>query len=332
MREDQQAGEPFPPSGTTQSNLNTTTNNSENDSRSQEALVSSINMELELGDDNMGSSPTTTTNISNFDTGPIPGTDQFPNSRATSQYSLLSTIQQQAVDEAFQKLFGYAWGTTFPPILEPITTVERVLCQIWGPIVAGNILQGSPPSSTIRDGSHLVRKDKVHRATQCYKYKSTSSSPSIQIPVTKQTTTTNDSTPVSITTGTLQGRATTMEDSIIPSTDLSRMDEPTTTTINTTKKISAGPRTVGGGMKQILEQITGGPTKVSTVAKTSADWDQFKEQTGLAGKIEEKAESKEAYLKRQEFLTRVDHRKFEIEREERERNRIKQQQQQQQQR
>ena len=61
-----------------------------------------------------------------------------------------------------------------------------------------------------------------------------------------------------------------------------------------------------------------GPNKVSTVAKTSQDWDQFKTTTGLGESLEAQAESSTAYLKRQDFLQRVDHRTFEMEKQERE--------------
>jgi hypothetical protein len=63
--------------------------------------------------------------------------------------------------------------------------------------------------------------------------------------------------------------------------------------------------------------------KTTTVAKTSADWEQFKETTGLGEKLEEQAESSTSYLKKQDFLHRVDHRKFELEKQERERERAK---------
>lgn len=78
-----------------------------------------------------------------------------------------------------------------------------------------------------------------------------------------------------------------------------------------------------GGIDQLLKNISE-PAPVTTVAKTSHDWERFKDQSGLGTKLEEQVDSKNAYLKKQDFLTRVDHRKFEIERQERERDRVKQ--------
>jgi len=81
-------------------------------------------------------------------------------------------------------------------------------------------------------------------------------------------------------------------------------------------------RTAQGGVDKLLNDMAA-PDKISTVAKTSSDWDQFKDKTGLGNKLEEQAESKDAYLKRQDFLTRVDHRQFELEKQGRDRERAK---------
>jgi hypothetical protein len=75
-------------------------------------------------------------------------------------------------------------------------------------------------------------------------------------------------------------------------------------------------------MARLLSEISGKPA-VTTIAKTSADWDAFKDKSGLGTAIEEKAQSKDSYLNRQDFLDRVDHRRFEVERQERDRERTK---------
>ena len=67
-----------------------------------------------------------------------------------------------------------------------------------------------------------------------------------------------------------------------------------------------------------------GPTKISTVRKTNDDWEQFKESDKqLQDELEKKAQGKDAFLVKQDFLNRVDHRKFELEKEERDRERAK---------
>ena len=75
-----------------------------------------------------------------------------------------------------------------------------------------------------------------------------------------------------------------------------------------------------GGIDAVLANL-GGPQKLSTVAKTSSDWDTFKDKTGLDEELEEKAKGKDAYLVKKDFLDRVDQRTFEVEKAERDRER-----------
>jgi hypothetical protein len=184
----------------------------------------------------------------------------------TSKAHYLSTIQLQAVDGAFEKLFGYRWGTTFQ-LDNPKTPQEKLLCRMLGPSATANLLQSQPTTA-------LVTKAKPHRKNQTYKFKKSTTDSSETVPQKK------------------------------------------------TPAVSSGTKEPPRGVDSLLKQLEG-PTKVSTVAKTSADWDQFKEKTGLGEKLEEQAESKAAYLKRQDFLTRVDHRQFELEKKERDQNRVK---------
>lgn len=62
-----------------------------------------------------------------------------------------------------------------------------------------------------------------------------------------------------------------------------------------------------------------GPQTVSTVAKSSLDWDNFKDKEGLEDDLA--VASKDGYLTRKEFLQRCDERAFENEREKRQRDR-----------
>jgi hypothetical protein len=66
-----------------------------------------------------------------------------------------------------------------------------------------------------------------------------------------------------------------------------------------------------------------GKPAATTIAKTSSDWETFKDESGLGTAIEEKARNKDSYLNRQDFLGRVDHRRFEVEKQERDRERAK---------
>ena len=92
--------------------------------------------------------------------------------------------------------------------------------------------------------------------------------------------------------------------------------------IDTPAVAAASATATVGGVDDLLKKMndTG---KVSTITKTAHDWESFKADTGLQASLEEHTESKGAYLKRQDFLDRVDHRKFEKERQVRERERAK---------
>lgn len=74
------------------------------------------------------------------------------------------------------------------------------------------------------------------------------------------------------------------------------------------------PPPIPPSIDQVLAEITG-PKAISTVTKSSLDWDTFKEVERLDDDLA--AAGKDGYLHRQEFLVRVDHRQFEKEKEER---------------
>ncbi|KAL7466102.1 hypothetical protein ACHAXS_006401 [Conticribra weissflogii] len=79
------------------------------------------------------------------------------------------------------------------------------------------------------------------------------------------------------------------------------------------------------GLDSLLNEMSR-PEKLSTVAKTSADWNLFKEKSDnaqLKDELEKKAMGNEAYLVKKDFLNRVDVRRFELEKAERERERVK---------
>lgn len=67
------------------------------------------------------------------------------------------------------------------------------------------------------------------------------------------------------------------------------------------------------GIDALLTQINK-PGKISTISKTSSDWSSFKEtKVGLTEELQQKSQSKDAYLVKQDFLQRVDERRFEHE-------------------
>jgi hypothetical protein len=78
--------------------------------------------------------------------------------------------------------------------------------------------------------------------------------------------------------------------------------------------------------KQKLDEVLAsldGPKKVSTMEKTSIDWDRFKEKEGIEDELAH--QTKDGYIEKQEFLQRLDLKRFEIEKAERDRVRKAQQ-------
>lgn len=188
-------------------------------------------------------------------------------SSSSSTHSTLSGMQEQAVNQAFEKLFGYPWGTQFSlknDSSSSLSLQENLLCNIFGPETAARILLKNPTLQ--KKQVQVIRKPQYYKVPQ---------------------------------------RASTITQPVNA-----------TSTSSTTQ-----PATKKGGVENLLQELSG-PQTTTTVAKTHADWGQFKEQTGLGDKLEEQAESKAAFLKRQDFLQRVDHRKFELEKKDRERERV----------
>ncbi|KAG7388570.1 hypothetical protein PHYPSEUDO_012207 [Phytophthora pseudosyringae] len=91
--------------------------------------------------------------------------------------------------------------------------------------------------------------------------------------------------------------------------------------------VSTSAEVKGGGKKgldQMLESLDE-PKKVSTMEKTSLDWDKFKEKEGIEEELTQY--TKDGYIEKQEFLQRLDLKRFEIEKAERDKQRKLQQQQ-----
>lgn len=77
------------------------------------------------------------------------------------------------------------------------------------------------------------------------------------------------------------------------------------------------------GVDDLLKEMSK-PEKLSTMSKTSADWDLFKSKNAdaeLKEQLETSAAGNEAYLVKKDFLDRVDRRRFELEKAERDRER-----------
>lgn len=67
------------------------------------------------------------------------------------------------------------------------------------------------------------------------------------------------------------------------------------------------------GLSGILGHIGGKKPKMSTLEKSKMDWDAFKSEEGISEELAIHNRGREGYVERKNFLERVDHRQFEIE-------------------
>ena len=209
----------------------------------------------------------------------------------------LNALQRQRVDQAFENLFGYKWngGHQEEEDRSPPTTTSsayHVLAEILGRRAAARLLRSHQHLASVKLVAHRKKQD--YRAIQPLLRP-----PQLPVPLTCAA--------VSRKTGTNRIASTARQPPVVV--------ELKTGPVPAKKKLPAQVDT-------LLQQLTG-PNKVSTVAKTHSDWDQFKEKSGLAETLEEQADSKTAFLKKQDFLQRVDHRTFEQEKKQRESERSK---------
>jgi hypothetical protein len=226
----------------------------------------------------------------------------------------LTPVQQQRVDSTFQDLFGYSWGTQFTAPSSQSEPSDRthsenddfaLLSDMLGPTPAARILsrfRSLPSFSKLHNtGAKTVT---VHKRTHAVK---------AQIPVRTTSRPLHDAQQDFHSN---QSNTTTKSDAA-PLASSSTSGAPVKPRDPAAKKPSSG-----GGVDVLLQQLNA-PQKVSTVAKTSADWDQFKQATGLGATLEEQADSATSYLKKQDFLSRVDHRTFDLEKKDRDVQRAK---------
>jgi hypothetical protein len=90
----------------------------------------------------------------------------------------------------------------------------------------------------------------------------------------------------------------------------------TTTTNSTLPPLSSSNHNTKSNLSSLLQQLDGSK-KITTIAKTAMDWEQYKDHTMMKETLEQHTTSTTAYLPKQEFLQRVDQRKYEQEKQQR---------------
>jgi hypothetical protein len=207
----------------------------------------------------------------------------------------LSSLQRQKVDTAFEKLFGYQWGTEFAfeqkdkddGAAAVTPRVRLLLRRMLGARSAARLLRLEASGETMAAVRQAQAAATTKRATVW--------------PATLHT-------PPTVATATSITKAASSSESPARAAPAST---------------AAAAGSGGGGVDDLLQKMNE-TSKVSTISRTANDWESFKtDNAGLGASLEEHTESKGAFLKKKDFLERVDQRKFAHERNDRERNRLK---------
>lgn len=262
----------------------------------------------------------------------------------------LTPMQLRRVDEAFEELFGYKWGTT-PTFCfelnadmtqqEPTAAASTahkqrqrlLLCEMLGPTKAARILlrnqsRNSSVRTTVANSNVTLTSTHADATGIAMAVATLSSGRTSTGTATKAVAYKKQhSYKVALASAAPAGSMICGNASIAKAPPAASDGGAAAAALEkkaiTAVPAPAKPAIHTTGIDSLLNQLNSDPNKISTVAKTAMDWDQFKDQTGLGEKLEEQADSSTAYLKKQDFLTRVDHRTFELEKKERDRSRAK---------
>ncbi|CAM9801628.1 unnamed protein product [Pylaiella littoralis] len=85
-----------------------------------------------------------------------------------------------------------------------------------------------------------------------------------------------------------------------------------TVTAGSAEHAAAAAAQKKGGLDNVLAAIDG-PKSISTVTKSSMDWETYKAAEGIEGDMQQATKDGKGYLNKQDFLQRCDVRKFETE-------------------
>jgi hypothetical protein len=216
--------------------------------------------------------------------------DELQNEADTTSFAIpssrLSESKRKAVDQAFEQLFGYKFGTRFVLKRHRQGDMngrrEKILLSIFGPTAAAQILSTSDSVTKIRVRRAPLPTDTITFIAEVKRYAGQ----------------------------TITVKRKLDNDVVVPESS----DAPD----DVTNVVQEKPK----GLDFLLQELNG-PGKLSTVAKTSADWESFKAETGVEDELEKQAQGKNAFLQKQDFLQRVDHRRFEQEKVQRDQERSK---------
>jgi hypothetical protein len=243
-----------------------------------------------------------------------------------------------AVDAAFKRLFGYSWGTTFDlstknsAVSEP-SLAEREMVEIFGASRTARILNlpwdvvGPKPTASMDEyyNPAAMLTTKIVATDATISTPAVSSSAAAMALQTDSTTTRRrkkmrleDYKSIALPSHMVASSSTSTTHNAQGARALGSSST-AATTATTIQNRTTAPTT--SNLDSVLSKIAG-KKQLNTVEKSSNDWEGFKEtDKTLQDELERNAQSKNAYLVKQDFLNRIDHRKFELEKEERDRER-----------
>jgi len=228
---------------------------------------------------------------------------------------ILSITKQKAVDDAFYDLFGYHYTANNTKSNDKIPTKskhtmtkqKRILSSIFGNRSCNKLMNNSKSIASLArakpsSGGMLRLEKRTITEVKRFAGQEIKIEKVVMVPV-------------------MLGD----EDDKIASQSLSNNMTNNTSSTAIASTTAAGVGRKAKGVDNLLHEMSK-PEKLSTVAKTSADWDLFKSKNAdasLKEQLESQATGNDAYLVKKDFLNRVDERRFEAEKAERERSRAK---------
>ena len=223
---------------------------------------------------------------------------------------VLSITKQKAVDDAFLELFGYTYVPTTIKSNGKISVKassrsakqRRILSRMFGKRSCVQLMSRAKSNAALvkpkpSSGGMIRLEKRVIKEVKRFAGQEISVEKVVMVPVMMAASTQGGSPGV-----TLQSNSKSIA-----------------------SKPTAKPNPVPAkGLDSLLTTLSR-PEKLSTISKTSADWDLFKTKNApeIKEDLENQARGKEAYLVKKDFLNRVDERRFEIEKGERDRERAK---------
>ncbi|EED90840.1 predicted protein [Thalassiosira pseudonana CCMP1335] len=234
----------------------------------------------------------------------------------------LSITKLKAVDDAFLELFGYEYvqPTVTRGESQKKTPVKskremkqrRILSSIFGRQSSIKLMSHAKNNASRarpkKASGGMIRLEKrVIKEVKRFAGQEITVEKVVMVPIMAEGTVDND------------------EEMMISTTTEQSTKESTTTNTVAASTRAKPKQPPASGLDSLLTEISR-PEKLSTISKTSADWDLFKSKNAnsqLKEELEQKATGKEAFLVKKDFLSRVDERRFQIEKGERDRERAK---------